>query len=133
MMALQWLIAAVVLHSIEQGKASSLFKKEGLYITIETNLADTDFLDITFNLSTEKYFPHRKPNNDPLYIDAKSDHPPNIIKDLPKMCNERLSDLSCNKDEFKRAKQLYENALKESGYKAEMKNETSENTNKRNR
>ena len=29
-----------------------LFKKEGLCITIETNLVETDFLDVTFNLVT---------------------------------------------------------------------------------
>ena len=59
-------------------------------------------------------------------------NPPTIIKDLPKMINKLLSDLSCNKDKFKKAKP-YENALKESGYKAEMKYETSENINNRNR
>ena len=48
------------------------------------------------------------------------------------MINKRLSDLSCNEDEFKKAKPLYENALKESGYKVEMKYETSGNTNNRN-
>ena len=49
------------------------------------------------------------------------------------MINKLLSDLSCNEDEIKKAKPLYENALKESGYKAEMKYETSENINNRNR
>ena len=49
------------------------------------------------------------------------------------MINKRLSDLSCNEDEFIKAKSLYENVLKESGYKAEMKYETSENINNRNR
>ena len=49
------------------------------------------------------------------------------------MANKHLSDLLCNEDEFKRAKPLYENALKESGYKAEMKYQTSENTNNTNR
>ena len=44
----------------------ALFKKEGLDITIETNLADTNFFDVTFNLVTEKYLPYRKPNSDPL-------------------------------------------------------------------
>ena len=34
----------------------ALFKKEGLNITIETNLIETDFLDVTFNLVT-KIFP----------------------------------------------------------------------------
>ena len=49
------------------------------------------------------------------------------------MINKRLSDLSCNKDEFKKVKPLYENALKESEYETEMKYETSENKNNRNR
>ena len=48
------------------------------------------------------------------------------------MINKHLSDLSCNKDKFKKAKLLYENALKESGYRAAMKYETSENINDRN-
>ena len=111
----------------------ALFKKEGLNIAIETNLAETDFLDVTLNLEIGKYLPYRKPNSDPLYINVKSNHPPTIIKDLPKMINKGLSDLSCNEDEFKKAKPLYENALKESGYKAEMKYETSGNINNRNR
>ena len=34
-----------------------LLKEEGLSITIETNLIETDFLDVTFNLATKKYFP----------------------------------------------------------------------------
>ena len=33
------------------------------------------------------------------------------------MINKRLSDLSFNEDEFRKAKPLHENALKESGYK----------------
>ena len=72
----------------------SLFKEEGLSITIEINLVETDFLDVTFNLDTGKYFPFRKPNSNPIYIHAKSNHPSSIIKDLPNMVNKRLSDLS---------------------------------------
>ena len=90
----------------------SLFKSEGLNITIDTNLNEADFLDVTFNLETGKFFPYRKPNNKPLYINAKSNHSPTIIKDLPNMVNKRLSDLSCNKEELKKAKPIYENALK---------------------
>ena len=29
-----------------------------------------DFLDVTFNLKNEKYYPFRKPNNDPLHINT---------------------------------------------------------------
>ena len=40
------------------------------------NLIETNFLDVMFNLVTEKYFLYRKPNNDSLYINAKSNYPP---------------------------------------------------------
>ena len=96
----------------------SLFKDEGLSITIDTNLIETDFLDVSFNLNTEKYFPFRKPNNAPLYIHSKSNHPPSIIKQLPSMTNKRISSLSCDETEFNKAKIMYEMVLKKSGYQA---------------
>ena len=96
----------------------SIFQNEGLSITIETNLIETDFLDVTFNLLTGKYFPFRKVNNKPLYINAKSNHSDTTIKELPKMINKRLSELSCNQEEFDKAKPSYEEALSESNYKA---------------
>ena len=89
----------------------TLFKEEGLTITIDTNLIETDFLDVTFNLATGTFFPFTKPNNVPLYINAKSNHPSTFIKDLPNMINKRLSELSCNKDEFHKAKLLSEKSL----------------------
>ena len=58
----------------------ALFKEEGLSITIETNLIKTDFLDVTFNPATKKYFPFRKAYDTPLYINAFSKHPSTIIK-----------------------------------------------------
>ena len=62
---------------------NALFKNEGLSITIETNLFETGFLDVIFNLVAGNLFPFRKPNNQPLYINAKSNHPPTITRDLP--------------------------------------------------
>ena len=38
----------------------SLFKDEGLSITINTNFIETDFVDVSFNLNTRKYFPFKK-------------------------------------------------------------------------
>ena len=81
---------------------------------METNLIKTDFLDVTFNLPTKKYFPFRKANNTPLYINAFFNNPPTIIKQLPKMVSKRISDLSCNKEEFDKIKSVYESALKDS-------------------
>ena len=34
----------------------SIFKNEGLSVTIETNLIETNFLDVTFNLLKRKVF-----------------------------------------------------------------------------
>ena len=38
----------------------SLFKDEGLSIAIDSNLIETNFLDVSFNLNTGKYFPFKK-------------------------------------------------------------------------
>ena len=49
------------------------------------------------------------------------------------MINNRLSDLSCNKEEFDKAKSLYEKSLHESGYKTSMPYAQTEVKNSRNR
>ena len=68
---------------------TAIFKSEGLSITCEANLIVTDFLEVTLNLDSGKYCPFRKENNNPLYINKKSNHPEPIIKELPKMINKR--------------------------------------------
>ena len=80
----------------------SLFKDEGLSITIDTNLIETDFLDVSFNLNTGKYFPFNKPNKLPLYIHSKSNHPPSIINQLPSMTNKCIPNLSCDETDTRR-------------------------------
>ena len=52
---------------------------------------------------------------------AKSNHPPNIIKQLPGMINQRISGLSFNEAEFNKAIPPYKDALKKSGYNCEFK------------
>ena len=76
---------------------TALIKKEGLSMTIETNLIETNFVNVSFNLVTGKYFPFRKANNTLLYINTFSNHPPIIIKQLPKVISKRISDLLCKK------------------------------------
>ena len=111
----------------------SIFKNEGLSITIDANLIETDFLHVTFNLLTRKYFPFRKVNSKPLHIHAKSNHPHTIIKQLPKMINERLPELSCNEEKFNKPKPLYEETQWESNYKASLKFEKPQYNTNRNR
>ena len=93
-----------------------IFKNEGLKITIEANLTTTDFLDVTLDLNSDKYFPYRKPNDKPIYVNTKSNHPPTILKQIPSMISTRISKLSCDKDEFLKSKPFYDNILKKSGY-----------------
>ena len=93
----------------------TLFKSEGLSFTIEINLIETNFLDASFNLEMDKYFLYRKLNNTPLYIHSESNHPPSIIKQLPSMANRLVSNLSCNENEFNKAKHFCESALKTAG------------------
>ena len=93
-----------------------LFKDHHLHITTELGLIQTDFLDVTFNLKSGKYWPYRKPNDQPLYINAGSNHPPMIKKQLPSMLSKRLSELSCNREEFEKAATPYNTAIKTSGY-----------------
>ena len=58
-------------------------------IISETNLKVLNFLDLTLNLSTSKYEAYSKSDDKPLYINVNSNHPPNIIKNLP----ESISDV----------------------------------------
>ena len=93
-----------------------IFKDCGLNITIKMNLKTVDFLDVRFDLVNNTYQPYRKPNNEPIYINKRSNHPPNILKELPKAINKRISDISCNENVFNNAKITYEKALKNSGF-----------------
>ena len=96
------------------------FQEIELNIMVKTNLFQTDFLDVTFNLKSNKFFPYRKSNDHPLYINNQSNHPPSIRKQLLDMINDRISKLSHNQDSFHQASPLYTEALKNSGYKVSM-------------
>ena len=99
---------------------SKILGELGLHITAQSNLKIVNHLDVTLNLSTGKFFPYRKPDNHPLYINAKSNHPPSIIKHLPATISSRISSLSCDPNEFNKASQVYNDALKTSGYRESL-------------
>ena len=93
-----------------------IFKSCGLKITIRTNLKTVDFLDVRLDLINNTYQPYRKPNSETVYINKTSNHPPNILKELPKVINKRITDISCNQAIFDAAKTTYEQALRKSGF-----------------
>ena len=79
-----------------------IFKECGFSITCEVNKKIVDFLDVRFNLNDQTYEPYRKLNNEPVYINKQSNHPPNVIADIPKAIYKRLTNISCNKNVFDR-------------------------------
>ena len=60
-------------------------------IDIETNLKVLDVLDIRFNLNYSPYRLYKMPNDLTLYSSKSPNHTPQIINQLPKIINERLS------------------------------------------
>ena len=116
-------------------KLIEVFKSEGLKITVELGLKATDFLDVQFNLENGEYRPYRKPDNPPIYIDARSNHPKTILKQMRNMIENRLQGLSCNEKVFNEEKVIYEKALKDSGHPHELKfhNDKKAKTRKRRR
>ena len=98
----------------------SIFKSYGLKITAEAGLLQVDFLDITINLRKEKFWPYRKLNDSLLYINAGSNHQGSIIKQLPKMIETRVSNISFNSEEFEKAKPAFQDALQKSGHSTNL-------------
>ena len=88
-----------------------LFKENGLSLEIECNLKTVNYLDITLDLNTGTYKTYSKPNDETLYIHAKSNHPSNILKQLPISIETRLSNLSSNSEIFHEASKHYQNIL----------------------
>ena len=58
-------------------RVAALLKSMGLSLTFKVNITTTDFLDVRLNLETNEYKPYMKPNDSPLYIDKRSNPPPN--------------------------------------------------------
>lgn len=93
-----------------------VFAKNNLRITIEANKKIVNFLDVTLDLTTEKYKPYSKPTTTPLYVHSKSNHPPCIIKNIPEAINKRLSEISSDEEAFIETAPPYQEALQKSGY-----------------
>ena len=76
---------------------TATFEDLGLKITAMTNQHRSNFLDLTFDLNDGTYKCYRKPNDEPLYINRSSNHPPPIIRKLPHSVNRQINVLSCDR------------------------------------
>ena len=104
----------VILHNVNvqeldcTRKNIKIFKDVVFSIDIETNLKAVDFLDIIFNLNNGIYKPYKKPINQLLYINKSSNHPLQIINQLPKIVSDRLSRNSSNRKVLNASKRQHE-------------------------
>ena len=82
-------------REIERAKKEicQIFARKNLKITIEANKKVVNFLDVTLDLNTGKCKPYTKPLSTPLYVHGQSNHPPNIIRNIPEAINRRLSSI----------------------------------------
>ena len=93
-----------------------VFKKHGLKITIATGLTKVNFLDVTLDLEKGIYKPYRKPGDRPQYVNAASNHPPMVLKNIPLGINRRLVEISSNEQVFNEAAEFYQTELDRCGY-----------------
>ena len=103
------------IENIKKG-ICKVFRDNDLKITVEANTTKVNFLDVTVDHRSEKYYPYTKEGNIPLYVHKKSNHPPSILKNIPESINKRLSEISSDKECFDNAKNVYQEALNKSGY-----------------
>ena len=97
-----------------------IFKHNSLQITIEANKNVVDSVDITLDLRTAIYKIKKKPNSKLTYIHKQSNHPPSMIKKLPKSINKRLSTNFNHAHILNEAYPPYTEALKKNGYNTNL-------------
>ena len=94
-----------------------IFEECGLSTTCAVNKKIADFLDVRFNLNDQNLRTSQKAKNEPVYVNKQSNRPPNIIvADIPKAISKRLASISCNKNIFDRNVDIYQTAIKNSGF-----------------
>ena len=102
-----------------ENQIRSILTKIGFKITIESGLVATDFLDVNLNLARDTYSPYKKANSRVKYVDTSSNHPPHVLKAIPKMVHGRLCRLSKDENAFSNNTSEHLNELRLSGYKVD--------------
>ena len=80
-----------------------------------------DFSDVIFNLKDETFKPYMKPGNEIRYVSTFSNHPPSIIRHIPKIVQDRISMLSSSEDIFRENIGPYQRAIENAGYQEKLK------------
>ena len=97
-----------------------LFKRYGLNITIEANTRRVCFLDVIMDLDKKDFRPFHKKNSSINYVKKGSNHPPQVLRNLPSGVNKRLISRSANKECFNTEKQPYQEAIYNAGFNFDL-------------
>ena len=101
-------------------KIIKTIKDLGLTTIMEPAGQEVDFLDVKLNFNIGEFKPFAKPNNKLSYVNTKSNHPPMVIKNIPKGIATRLATISANENIFNEQKKPYLEALKDAGHNKDL-------------
>ena len=106
-----------------EGDIRKIFEEMELELDTEGGhlTKSVDFLDVRMHLETGEYEPYRKPGPPTIYVNKDSNHPPVIIRNLPAMIEKRVSGLCSSQEMFNKHAPHYNKALRDSGYKEDIK------------
>ena len=99
----------------EKKEIIKIFKSFRLSITVTTNVTSANYLDVNFDLTEDICKPYRKPNDEPVYVNRHSNHPPNIERQIPLSVSSTISNISSDQLIFNSSIPMYKEALTKSG------------------
>ena len=89
---------------------------------IKCNLKIVDYLDTSFDLNSGIFKPFNKSNNKPLYINASSNHPPSLLRQIRKSVSKRITANSCNEEDiFCKSAPFYNSILQDCEFNENIK------------
>lgn len=92
-----------------------IFNKHYLELTTTANRKKVvDLLDVTLHLNNSEHKPFSRRNSIPRYVHKMFNHPPYLIKNIPKSINKHLSVLPSDKAIFETTKCVYQLESKKS-------------------
>ena len=95
---------------VKKKQVADILKSTRINITISANRKVVDFLDLTLDLNTGTYKTFTKPNSNPIYVHKQSNHPPNVLNNIPLAVTRRLTSNSSNKEIFDQIKEPFQKA-----------------------
>ena len=105
----------------KNGQQIEKYLKQMIFLfPLNAILKIVNYLDVTLDLNGNSFRPYSKCDNELSYINCDSNHPPSVVKRLPRTVELRLSSTSSNELIKKNATPPYEEALKKSGYKYKL-------------